>query len=100
MAFDFAFVAERLNPAHAVRVGPYRVVDAGEVPGQLAAPTSTVRNSRARATCHPPRLPAAALRHTCVETAEPARPTSRATSTIFAAETPDSFSANSGVNRA
>ena len=61
----------------------------GEVPpGVPTAPTSTMRNSSARATCQPPRLPAAALRQTCAEKAEPAAPISRATSTIVAAGTP------------
>ena len=66
-------------------------------PGVPTAPISTTRNSSARATSQPPRLPAAALRHTWVARAEPARATSRATSTIMAASTPDSAAANSGV---
>ena len=41
--------------------------------------------------------PAAALRHTWVARAEPARAASRATSTIMAGSTPDSAAANSGV---
>ncbi len=66
-------------------------------PGVATAPTSTTTNSSARATCQPPRLPAAAFRQTCVASAPPARPISRATSTIVAAGTPDSRSANSGL---
>src|SRR5262249_20731527 len=42
-------------------------------PGVPTAPTSTTKNCSARATCQPPRFPAAALRHTWVEKAEPAR---------------------------
>ncbi len=66
-------------------------------PGMATAPISTTSSSRARATCQPPRFPAAAFRQTWVESAEPARATSRATSTMVAAGTPDSRSANSGV---
>src|SRR5260370_18765321 len=66
-------------------------------PGVPTAPASTVRNSSALETCHPPRLPAAAFRQTWVATADPARPISRATSTIMLASTPDSLAANSGV---
>ena len=40
-------------------------------PGVATAPVRTTRNSSARATCQPPRLPAAALRQTCVASAEP-----------------------------
>jgi len=66
-------------------------------PGVATAPASTTTSSSARATSQPWRLPAAALRHTWVESALPARPTSRATSSMRAADTPDSLSANSGV---
>ena len=66
-------------------------------PGVATAPASTTRSSSARATSQPQRLPAAALRQTWVDTAPPARPTSRAISSMRAAGTPDSRSANSGV---
>src|SRR5262249_41956844 len=78
--------------------GMYLFQPLGAVPPVVpTAPTRTVRNSKARDTCHPPKFPAAALRQTCVATAEPARPTSRATSTILSTSTPDSLAANSGV---
>ena len=69
-------------------------------PGVATAPASTTSSWRARATCQPPRFPAAAFRHTCVASAEPARAASRATSSMVAAGTPDSRSANAGVNSA
>ena len=37
MALDFAFVGQHFDPAHAVGIGPHRVVDAGEIHRQLAA---------------------------------------------------------------
>src|SRR5439155_3903318 len=64
------------------------------------APTRTHKNCKQRATCQPPRLPDAALRHTCVANALPALPISRATATITSFETPHSFSAASGVAHA
>ncbi len=69
-------------------------------PGVPTAPMSTTTSSSARATCQPPRLPAAVLRQTWVASADPARPISRAISTMVAAATPLSASANSGENRA
>ncbi len=50
--------------------------------------------------CQPHRCPAAAARQLCVENAVPAEATASAASTIFAAATPVSSSAYSGVNRA
>ena len=66
-------------------------------PGVPTAPTSTTSHSSARATCQPPRLPAAVLRQMCVARAEPASPSARAICTIVSASTPLSFAANSGV---
>jgi hypothetical protein len=66
-------------------------------PGTATAPISTTTSSRARATSQPKRLPAAALRQTWLESAPPARPISRATSSMRAAGTPVSFSAKAGV---
>src|ERR671910_3793620 len=78
--------------------GMYLLVAFGAVPpGVPTAPTSTTKNCSARATCQPPRLPAAALRHTCDEKAEPARAISWATSTRTWGSTPASLAANSGV---
>src|ERR1041384_8862183 len=57
-------------------------------PGSATAPISTTRSCSARATCQPPRFPAAVLRQTWVDSALPARPTCRATSTMVAASTP------------
>src|SRR5437870_10556184 len=57
-------------------------------PGVPTAPINTTISSSARATCQPPRLPAAVLRQMWVASAEPARPISRAISTMAAAETP------------
>src|SRR5712692_6483472 len=53
-------------------------------PGVPTEPVRTTSSSRARATCQPPRLPAAVLRHTCVESAPRASPTARAISAILA----------------
>ena len=54
--------------------GMYLLVALGDVPpGVPTAPTKTTRNWSARATCQPPRFPAAALRHTWDEKADPAR---------------------------
>jgi hypothetical protein len=53
--------------------------------------------NKARATCHPPRDPAAALRQTCVDSREPAVSTTAATASMAAASTPDSRAANSIV---
>ena len=66
-------------------------------PGVATAPMRTTRNCSARATCQPPRLPAAVLRQTCVASAEPDRAISPAISTMVAAGMPLSRSANSGV---
>ncbi len=41
-------------------------------PGVPTAPTRTTRNCSARATCQPPKFPAAVLRQTWEEKAEPA----------------------------
>ena len=147
-------VREHLDPRHAVGIGPHRVVDAGEVHGELAPPLPQEMGKEeahleegerilagkeelaphlggrrhhgrrgyrlvpragrgaaghrhrahqhhhqleARATSQPNRLPAAALRQTWLESAPPARPISRATSSMRAAGTPVSFSAKAGV---
>src|SRR5215470_17069642 len=37
MTFNLALVAQHLNPTHAIRIGPDRIVDAREVHGQLAS---------------------------------------------------------------
>ncbi len=66
-------------------------------PGVDTAPISTTSSSSARATCQPPRLPAAVLRQMWVASAPPAAPIARAISTIVAAGTPLSSAANSGV---
>ena len=66
-------------------------------PSVLTAPISTTIHSSARATCQPPRLPAAVLRQMWVASAAPARPMARATSTILTASMPLSAAANSGV---
>ena len=66
-------------------------------PGTATAPMSTTTSSRARATSHPWRLPAAALRQTWLESAPPERPISRATSSMRAAGMPVSLSAKAGV---
>src|SRR5439155_90751 len=91
----------KADPSRRVGLLRHEVVALGGVPpGVPTAPISTTISSSARATCQPPRLPAAVLRQTWVASAEPARPISRATSTIVAAATPLSASANSGVKLA
>ena len=66
----------------------------GNVPPSVAtAPVSAFKRNRHRDTCQPPRFPADALRQVCVERRVPAPATISATSSITAAETPDSFSA-------
>src|SRR5690242_10304138 len=78
--------------------GTYLLAAFGAVPpGVPTAPTRTTRNCSARATCQPPKLPAAVLRQTCDENAEPALAISRATSIMTFASIPASLAANSGV---
>src|SRR4030095_16788189 len=77
--------------------GIYLFAALGAVPpGVPTAPTRTTRNCNARATCQPPRLPAAVLRQTWDENADPALAISCATSTMTLASTPASLAANSG----
>ena len=78
--------------------GMYLFAALGAVPPTVpTAPTNTTRNCSARATCHPPRFPAAVLRQTWEEKAEPALAISWATSTITLGSMPASLAANSGV---
>src|SRR5580700_1957762 len=63
----------------------------GNVPPSVpTAPSSADMRNSVRETCHPPRLPAAALRQQCTESRVPAPATTSATSAITAASTPDS----------
>src|SRR5260370_40380097 len=66
-------------------------------PSVLIEPVSALRRKSVRATCHPPRLPAAALRQECVLRRVPAEATTSAISSIGAAAMPDSFSAKGDV---
>ncbi len=71
----------------------------GNVPPSVAtAPSSAEIRNRVRATCHPPRFPAAADRQTCAENRVPAPATVSATSARMAASMPDSAAAYSNVN--
>ncbi len=70
----------------------------GNVPPSVPMePESALSRKRQRATCHPPRLPAVALRHVCVLRRLPAEATIPAICSIVAAATPDSASAKANV---
>ncbi len=71
----------------------------GNVPPSVAtAPSSAEMRNRVRATCQPPRLPAAADRQTCAAKRVPAPATTSATCASTAASIPDSAAAYSKVN--
>ena len=78
--------------------GTYLFHPLGQVPPLVAtAPIRALRKKIVRATCHPPSLPALALRHVCVASCVPAPATIFATSSITAASMPDSAAAKSNV---
>ena len=76
------------NLFHAFRLCP---------PGVPTEPVSTWSSIKARAGCHPPRLPDALPRQRCDAKRLPAAAISRDVLTMTSAFTPLSFSANSGV---
>ena len=73
----------------------------GEVPPFApTAPVNTVKKCKHLATAQPPKLDAPALLQLWEANRSPASPILTAISLIISAFTPDSFSANSGVNAA
>ena len=67
-------------------------------PAVFTEAVNTHKNCMQRATCQPPKCPAAAARHTCAANAPRALAISRASSTMREAGTPHSAAAHSGEN--